>query len=75
LTEVGFKPGKYKLIDVGMMGFTGVVEVVNEAELLDEIHKHLISSWVRVCWKDPAKTEGTIIAGFGRNVGEVKFIE
>lgn len=69
-----FKRGKYKLIDVGMMGFTGEVEVVNEAELLDEIHKHLISAWVRILWKDPEKTEGIIIAGFGRNVGEVKYI-
>lgn len=67
------KPGKYLIKNLGMKDFTGVVEVVNEAELIDECHKHLISMFVWIRWLDPDETKGIVMAGF-RRVGEVEYI-
>ena len=68
------RPGKYRIKNLGMKDFTGTVEVMNEAELLDECHKHLISAFVRIHWLDPSETRGKVLVGFGRPVGEVEYI-
>jgi len=67
------KPGKYRLKNLGMKNYTGVVEVINEDELIRECHKHLISMFVRIHWLDPSETKGIVMAGF-REVGEVEYV-
>lgn len=70
------RPGKYRIKDLGRKHFSGIVEVVNEAELIDKCREHLRSAIVRIRWLDPSETKGDVVVGFfgGRKTGEVEYV-